>query len=209
MRSTPTRSMTWMVGDDIEADIAGAQAHGMKTVLVRTGKFRPDAVEATPRAARTESSRRSRSSPTGWRSTYESRSRPDRDRAHPPRARALPALPRAVLHRGGARVLRLASESRPELRGPVRRQGSRRQGARLRRRARVRLARHRDRRTTEAVGAPERPARGVGGDGRRRLDRPLDDAFARARERCGGRRGRADVRAALHGGRDARRRAGP
>jgi HAD superfamily hydrolase (TIGR01458 family) len=38
-------SMTWMVGDDIETDIAGAQAHGMKTVLVRTGKFRPDAVE--------------------------------------------------------------------------------------------------------------------------------------------------------------------
>src|SRR5438094_1944586 len=38
--------MTWMVGDDIEADIAGAQAHGMKTVLVRTGKFRPDAVES-------------------------------------------------------------------------------------------------------------------------------------------------------------------
>jgi HAD superfamily hydrolase (TIGR01458 family) len=40
-------SMTWMIGDDIEADIAGAQAHGMKTVLVRTGKFRPDAVEET------------------------------------------------------------------------------------------------------------------------------------------------------------------
>jgi HAD superfamily hydrolase (TIGR01458 family) len=39
-------SLTWMVGDDIEADIAGAQAHGMRTVLVRTGKFRPDAVEA-------------------------------------------------------------------------------------------------------------------------------------------------------------------
>ena len=39
--------MTWMVGDDIEADIAGAQAHGMRTILVRTGKFRPDAVEAT------------------------------------------------------------------------------------------------------------------------------------------------------------------
>jgi HAD superfamily hydrolase (TIGR01458 family) len=37
--------LTWMVGDDIEADIAGAQAHGMKTVLVRTGKFRPDTVE--------------------------------------------------------------------------------------------------------------------------------------------------------------------
>jgi ribonucleotide monophosphatase NagD (HAD superfamily) len=36
-----------MVGDDIESDIAGGQAHGMKTVLVRTGKFRPDAVEET------------------------------------------------------------------------------------------------------------------------------------------------------------------
>ena len=27
------------------ADVGGAQAHGMKTILVRTGKFRPDAVE--------------------------------------------------------------------------------------------------------------------------------------------------------------------
>jgi HAD superfamily hydrolase (TIGR01458 family) len=39
--------MTWMVGDDIEVDIAGAQRHRMKTVLVRTGKFRPDTVERT------------------------------------------------------------------------------------------------------------------------------------------------------------------
>jgi len=38
--------LTWMVGDDIESDIAGAQKHGMRTILVRTGKFRPDAVEA-------------------------------------------------------------------------------------------------------------------------------------------------------------------
>ena len=37
--------MTWMVGDDVDADIAGAQRFGMRTVLVRTGKFRPDAVE--------------------------------------------------------------------------------------------------------------------------------------------------------------------
>jgi ribonucleotide monophosphatase NagD (HAD superfamily) len=36
---------TWMVGDDIESDIVGAQGVGMHTVLVRTGKFRPDAVE--------------------------------------------------------------------------------------------------------------------------------------------------------------------
>jgi HAD superfamily hydrolase (TIGR01458 family) len=39
--------LAWMVGDDLESDIAGAQALNMKTVLVRTGKFRPDAVEAS------------------------------------------------------------------------------------------------------------------------------------------------------------------
>jgi len=37
--------MTWMVGDDIEGDVVGAQKHGMRTVLVRTGKFRPDELE--------------------------------------------------------------------------------------------------------------------------------------------------------------------
>ena len=36
---------TWIVGDDIETDIAGGQRFGLRTVLVRTGKFRPDAVE--------------------------------------------------------------------------------------------------------------------------------------------------------------------
>ncbi len=40
-------SLTWMVGDDLDADIGGGQAHGLKTVLVRTGKFRPDEVEAS------------------------------------------------------------------------------------------------------------------------------------------------------------------
>jgi len=37
--------LTWMVGDDIENDVVGAQKHGMRTLLVRTGKFRPDEVE--------------------------------------------------------------------------------------------------------------------------------------------------------------------
>jgi HAD superfamily hydrolase (TIGR01458 family) len=37
--------LTWMVGDDLESDIVGAQRLGMHAVLVRTGKFRPDAVE--------------------------------------------------------------------------------------------------------------------------------------------------------------------
>jgi HAD superfamily hydrolase (TIGR01458 family) len=35
----------WMVGDDLESDIRGAHMHGMRTVLVRTGKFRPDDLE--------------------------------------------------------------------------------------------------------------------------------------------------------------------
>lgn len=37
--------LTWMVGDDLEGDVIGAHNHGMKTILVRTGKFRPDEVE--------------------------------------------------------------------------------------------------------------------------------------------------------------------
>lgn len=37
--------MAWMIGDDLESDIGGAQGIGMRTVLVRTGKFRPDTVE--------------------------------------------------------------------------------------------------------------------------------------------------------------------
>ena len=37
--------LTWMVTDDVDADVRGAQSFGMRTALVRTGKFRPDAVE--------------------------------------------------------------------------------------------------------------------------------------------------------------------
>jgi ribonucleotide monophosphatase NagD (HAD superfamily) len=37
--------MAWMVGDDLETDVAGARGVGMRAVLVRTGKFRPDSVE--------------------------------------------------------------------------------------------------------------------------------------------------------------------
>jgi HAD superfamily hydrolase (TIGR01458 family) len=39
--------LAWIVGDDVEADIRGGQMHGMRTVLVRTGKFRPDEVEGS------------------------------------------------------------------------------------------------------------------------------------------------------------------
>jgi HAD superfamily hydrolase (TIGR01458 family) len=37
--------LAWMVGDDLEIDVAGAQRVGLRTVLVRTGKFRPDQLE--------------------------------------------------------------------------------------------------------------------------------------------------------------------
>jgi HAD superfamily hydrolase (TIGR01458 family) len=37
--------LAWMVGDDLESDVAGAQGCGMRTLLVRTGKFRPEALE--------------------------------------------------------------------------------------------------------------------------------------------------------------------
>jgi HAD superfamily hydrolase (TIGR01458 family) len=37
--------LTWLIGDDLEADVRGAQAFGMRTVLVRTGKFRPEALD--------------------------------------------------------------------------------------------------------------------------------------------------------------------
>ena len=37
--------MTWMVGDDLEADVAGAKGCGLRTILVRTGKFREQALE--------------------------------------------------------------------------------------------------------------------------------------------------------------------
>jgi HAD superfamily hydrolase (TIGR01458 family) len=35
----------WMVGDDVEADVGGAKAAGLRGVLVRTGKFRAEALE--------------------------------------------------------------------------------------------------------------------------------------------------------------------
>ena len=37
--------LTWMITDDLEQDVVGAQLFGMKTVLLRTGKFRPEALE--------------------------------------------------------------------------------------------------------------------------------------------------------------------
>ena len=38
-------ALTWMIGDDLEGDVVGAHNHGIHSMLVRTGKFRPDEVE--------------------------------------------------------------------------------------------------------------------------------------------------------------------
>ena len=37
-----------MVGDDLWSDVEGAQRAGLQGWLVRTGKFRPDTLEASP-----------------------------------------------------------------------------------------------------------------------------------------------------------------
>ena len=36
-----------MVGDDLDADIAGAQAFGIRAALVRTGKYRSEVLAAS------------------------------------------------------------------------------------------------------------------------------------------------------------------
>ena len=38
---------TWLVTDDVEEDVPGARLFGMRTALVRTGKFRPEALEGS------------------------------------------------------------------------------------------------------------------------------------------------------------------
>jgi HAD superfamily hydrolase (TIGR01458 family) len=42
--------LTWLVTDDVEADVRGARLFGMKTALVRTGKFRPETLEVADTA---------------------------------------------------------------------------------------------------------------------------------------------------------------
>src|SRR5262245_41665306 len=37
--------LTWMVGDDVEADVLGAKSCGLRTILVRTGKYRDSTLD--------------------------------------------------------------------------------------------------------------------------------------------------------------------
>ncbi len=39
--------LTWMVTDDVEADVRSGRLFGMRTALVRTGKFRPESLESS------------------------------------------------------------------------------------------------------------------------------------------------------------------
>jgi ribonucleotide monophosphatase NagD (HAD superfamily) len=43
--SDPERTL--MVGDDVEADVGGAMDAGLRGILVRTGKYREDALESS------------------------------------------------------------------------------------------------------------------------------------------------------------------
>ena len=144
--------LTWMVGDDVEADVRGAQAFGMRTALVRTGKFRPEELEGSDVVPDVVLS--SVAQLPDW--LERSRAEPMPVRvgtdlieidAHPARARA-PRLPRPVLHAGRAGVLRRQAEPRRELRRALLRQGGGRQGARLRRA--VHLEGDRDRRAARS-----------------------------------------------------------
>ena len=158
--------LTWLVTDDLEDDVRGAQLFGMRTVLVRTGKFRPEALERSDDRAR-HGAQLDRTVPGLARAlAVRDRSRPDRDRADPPRARAARASASAASPQAERDVLRLEAEPRRELRRPVRRQGGGRQGARLRRALHVEG--DRDRRPPEA----RRHALGQdGGVGRARAGR--------------------------------------
>lgn len=46
MNADPARTV--MIGDDIITDIGGAAAAGLSGILVRTGKFRQEALESAP-----------------------------------------------------------------------------------------------------------------------------------------------------------------
>ncbi len=47
LEAIPGSGRAVMVGDDIEGDIGGARDAGLEAILVRTGKYRPDAVKAS------------------------------------------------------------------------------------------------------------------------------------------------------------------
>ena len=96
-----------MVGDDLEADVAGAQRFGLRTALVRTGKFRLDGLERSSVGPDVVLSS-GRRPPVLARGVAVTRVRDghDRDPAHPRGARAVRGLQGPLLHGRGAGLLR-------------------------------------------------------------------------------------------------------
>ena len=177
--------MTWMVGDDLETDIVGARGVGMRTVLVRTGKFRPDALDALARAARRDrlvDRARARLDRGSRLMSRQRRHRPDRDRADPSLARAARERFR---ERCFTEAERAYCDSRPN---PAESYAGRFAGKEAVGKALgFGVARAFAWKEIEIVGRPKpavrlcRAARGARGRDRRRCGRPLDDALARAR----------------------------
>ena len=175
--------LTWMVGDDIEADVAGAQAHGMKHGPRPHGQVPARRGRGARASAGRRSSPRSRSCPTGSRSTVLTRRRrPDRDRARPARARratrasASGASPRpSVRTATRGRIRRRATPAG----SPARRRSARRSASASRARSPGATSRSPGGRSRR-VRLSGRVAAWAGARGRGR-DRPVDDALARAR----------------------------
>ena len=167
--------LTWMVTDDVDADVRGAQSFGMRTALVRTGKFRPETLEDSGIVPEIVLSSVAQLPDWLERSLCDARQdrhRPDRDRPDHPGARAA-RLPGPLLHEGRAGLLRDPPQPGRELRGAVLRQGGGRQGARLR--CAVHVEGHRDRRPAEAGRDAHRSHRGLRRAGRHARDRRLAD----------------------------------
>ncbi len=164
--------LTWMITDDLEPGRRGRAALRHEDGAAAHRQVPPGDARALGRRFPTRCSARSRTSRTGSSAPASARNarrhRPDRDRARAQVARAVSALQGALLHPGRAGLLRLAPESGRELRGPLRRQGGGREGARVRGRAGVYLDGDRDRRAPEAVGAALRPGGRVGASASRR-----------------------------------------
>ena len=142
--------LTWMVTDDLDQDVRGAQLFGMSTLLVRTGKFRPEQLERSrdvPDAVLSSIAH----FPTGSTARCDARRRrPDRDRARAPLARPLRGLPRALLHARPSGRTATRARTRPRATraaSPARRRSARRSASASRA---LRLEGHRDRRPAEA-----------------------------------------------------------
>ena len=154
--------LTWLVDDDVEADVRGAQLFGMRTALVRTGQVPARDARDGRRRRRTSSSRSLAQLPDWLERGSHRRHRRVKvgidlieiERIR--RALERPGFRERVLHAGRAGVLRLAAQPGRELRGALRGQGGGRQGARLRRP--LHLEGDRDRRPAEA-GRARSPGR--------------------------------------------------